>query len=311
MLHRFEDRDRNVAGLNPQALRKALSYLRKNNFKFISLAELFTKLAAGVTPFRGDVAFTLDDGYFDQAEIAGPVFAEFDCPATTFATTAFVDGDLWMWWDKVEYIFHQTKRKSLNFTFGHETLAYQWIDKTQLNRVQAEFVQRCKLFVDADRLNLIERFADFAEVALPPTPPPAYAPLTWDIARKWEARGMSFGPHTVTHPILSLIEDEQAEWEINESWKRLKTEVMNPVPVFCYPNGQSADFGFRETGLLKKAGLVGAVVGEPGYVDVASYQKGTDGPYRICRMSFPESLSDVIQYVSGIERTKQLIRRCL
>ena len=40
-------------------------------------------------PVRRAVAFTIDDGYFDQGHIAGPIFAEFDCPATIFTVRRF------------------------------------------------------------------------------------------------------------------------------------------------------------------------------------------------------------------------------
>ena len=35
---------------------------------------------------HGAVVFTMDDGYFDQATVGGAIFAEFDCPVTTFVS---------------------------------------------------------------------------------------------------------------------------------------------------------------------------------------------------------------------------------
>ena len=59
--------------------------------------------------------------------------------------------------------------------------------------------------------------------------------MTWDEARAAERNGMSFGPHTVTHPVLSQTTDDCLVQELGGSWQRLKDELANPVPVFCFP----------------------------------------------------------------------------
>ncbi|MGB5267287.1 MAG: polysaccharide deacetylase, partial [Polyangiales bacterium] len=69
MLHRFQDVESGVAGLDPNQLRKGLEYLRRNKYEIVPLAELFERLAGGGRKLRGAVAFTVDDGYLDQAEI--------------------------------------------------------------------------------------------------------------------------------------------------------------------------------------------------------------------------------------------------
>lgn len=56
--------------------------------------------------------------------------------------------------------------------------------------------------------------------------------MTWEQARGCEQMGMTFGPHTVTHPILSRTTDAQANDEITESWKRVREELNSPVSVF-------------------------------------------------------------------------------
>jgi hypothetical protein len=110
MLHRVLDGGAGAAHLNPMQLRRGLEHLRRNGYEVVSLAEVFRRLAGEGPRLHGTVAFTIDDGYLDQAEIAGPIFSEFDCPVTTFVTTGFLDGALWLWWDKIEYVFSNTRR---------------------------------------------------------------------------------------------------------------------------------------------------------------------------------------------------------
>lgn len=310
MLHRFLDEGTGQHGLDPKELRKGLSFLRKNKYPIISLSDLYHRLTHNVEPLKGSVVFTLDDGYRDQADVAGPIFADFDCPSTTFLTTGFLDGKLWMWWDKIEYIFSNTQRKSLEVPLGQEIILLAWDSDTERNRVQQAFIERCKIVDDDEKVHALVVLSKNAEVELPRFPPRRYSPMSWDDARSWEKKGMTFGPHTVTHPILSCSSSDQAQWEISESWRNLSMQVKKALPVFCYPNGQATDFGSREKSWLRQNGFTGAVTGVAGFADQETYHKDADEPYQLRRMGFPDAntIPNVIQAVSGVERCKQIIR---
>jgi peptidoglycan/xylan/chitin deacetylase (PgdA/CDA1 family) len=309
MAHRFHDPDRGVEGQDPDAMRRGLAYLRKERYELLSLQELFARLAGVGPPVRGAVAFTIDDGYADQARIGADVFAEYDCPVTTFVTSGFLDGRLWMWWDRVEHLIRRTSRRELGVTLGGSPLAYRFEEPADRERAIADFVPRCKRVPDAEKHRAIEEMAAAAEVDLGVGPPPEYAPMSWDDLRACERRGMSFGPHTVSHPILSRATDEQARFELVESWDRLRAEASRPVPIFCYPNGTWEDFGPREEKTLEAMGLLGAVVGVPGHADGASWRNGGGSRFRVRRYVHPSDAVRLIQYVSGIERCKQILRR--
>jgi len=308
MLHRFLDRDRGIKGLDPDILRRGLEYLRRNNYEFVSIAELISRLEQNVASLNGAVCFTIDDGYIDHADIASPIFAQYDCPVTTFVTTGFIDGRLWMWWNMIEYIILNTRKQSVSVDYGDAPRNYDLYDEALSSAAINDITESFKFLEEEAKSKAIARLAESAEIEIPLKPPIMYAPMSWDDARSCEKRGMTFGPHTVTHPILSRVDGERAAWEIAESWLRLKAEVRYPAPVFCYPNGQVADFGGREIELIRNAGLTGAVVGKPGFVDLASFKNPNEGPYRIKRISYPETLPNLIQYACGVERIKQQIR---
>ncbi len=309
MMHRFTHPDKGIEGFDPRQFRKGLEYLRRHKHEFLSLTDLFSRLAGDGPALDGAVVFTIDDGYIDHAEIAAPIFAEFDCPVTTFLTSGFLDGQLWMWWNKVEYIFANSRRKTFELTLNGKISQYDLSDEKAISSGLENCIQLCKTVAGEERNQFILGMAEIAEVDLPDTPPDMYSPMTWDDARNCEKNGMTFGPHTVTHPILSqLPTQQQAVWEISESWRRLCEEVHNPVPIFCYPNGQWPDFGPREIAIFRDIGLSGAVVGEPGFADKPSFNHDQDAPFKVCRFSFPDTRSDLIQYVSGIERCKNILR---
>ena len=309
MLHRFRDRERSIEGHDPDSVRRGLAYLRREHYDLIPLGEIFRRLAGDGAGLARAIAFTMDDGYLDQAEIGGPLFAEFDCPVTTFVSTGFLDRQVWLWWDRVEYIFRRTRRQELRVGLGVRELTYSWSDVTARFRMQMEFTARCKEMPDPEKEAAIGALAAAAGVELPTQAPPQYAPMSWDNARACEKRGMTFGPHTVTHTVLARASADQVQLEMADSWARLCAEVRQAVPIFSYPNGLWQDFGPREIGKLRALGLAGAVVGEPGYADADSFRRNVDGPFKVKRFTYPESLVDLIQYVSGFERLKQLLRR--
>lgn len=308
VLHRLQDADRGTPGHDPRALRTVLSLLRRDRYALVGLEELFRWLAEGDQRVSRAVAFTLDDGYVDQGGIASRVFAEFDCPATVFVTTGFLDGQLWLWWDRIEYVLRRTARPTLAFELAGTVLQYRRDDVVGYGQAQADFTERCKRVPEEEKEAAILRLAAAAEVDLPERPPPCYAPMSWADVRESEQRGLTFGAHTVTHPVLARTTDDQSRREITESWARLAREARAPVPIFCYPSGQPWEFGPRELATLRQLGVVGAVGSSHAYVDARAYQRTPDARFAVPRFGYPDDLRAAVQYVSGLERVKEILR---
>jgi peptidoglycan/xylan/chitin deacetylase (PgdA/CDA1 family) len=309
MLHRFRDRDHGVNGIDAAALEEGLAYLRRQRYELLDLEDLFQRLAAAGPPLRRTVAFTIDDGYVEQATIAAPVFARYDCPVTTFVTTGFLDGTSWFWWDQLEHIFLTTRRCEVSVRLDDAEVHYAWADRAGRRYAQAYVAHRCLRMPETERQAKIAALARAAEVEMPVAPPPRYRPMSWDQLRECETRGMRFGPHTVTHPILSLTSHEQSRRELADSWTRLRAEARRPVPVFCYPNGGWNDFGPREISVLDELGFLGAVTGAEGYADAGVFRRDASERFKVRRFGYQGDLPHLIQFVAGVERLKRIIRR--
>jgi len=86
--------------------------------------------------------------------------------------------------------------------------------------------------------------------------------LAWDEIVELDRAGtLRFEAHTVTHPNLLLLSDEDARREIAGSKRDLERRLERPVEAFCYPAGL---FGERERTLVAQAGFRTAVSCEPG-----------------------------------------------
>lgn len=309
MLHRFRDGDHGIDGIDPAALEAGLAYLRRQRYELLGLETLFRRLAGGGPPLRQAVAFTVDDGYLEQATVAAPIFARYDCPVTTFVTTGFLDGKIWFWWDQIEHVFLKTRRREVSARFAGGEVRYSWEDDAGRQRAQTNFIAWSMRVPDSVKQAGISALSRSAEVEIPAAPPPRYRPMSWDQLRECERLGMSFGPHTVTHPILSRTPDEQSRHEVADSWTRLRAEAGNPVPVFCYPNGGWDDFGPREIAVLEELCFLGAVVGVGGYANARAFRWDPSARFKVQRFGYSGDLPHLILFVSGAERLKQIIRR--
>jgi peptidoglycan/xylan/chitin deacetylase (PgdA/CDA1 family) len=308
MMHRFADPEMEVHGHDPERLRLTLEHLRRRRYQLLSLTELCRRFRDG-EPLSKTVAFTVDDGYADFFRVGAPVFAEFDCPATVFLTTGFLDGSLWLWWDQVDWALRRGDRCEMVLDVGSRRLHFRWHDEATRAAAVAALVSRLKCVPDQEKHACLVRLFEALELRIPETVPAHFAPMSWDEVRAAGRRGFDFGPHTVTHPILSETPPSRAEWEIRHSWDRIRTETEAAVPLFCYPNGDARSFGVREIDLVRAAGLQAAVSGQAGYAGSSHFAEGRpDARFAIPRFPFSDDPHLDLQVVSGVERLKMAIR---
>jgi peptidoglycan/xylan/chitin deacetylase (PgdA/CDA1 family) len=305
MLHRFDD-VRTPPEFRPVVstdLRWALFVLRSRGFDLISLTEMINRLEGNSPDLYKSVCFTVDDGYADFYMVGAPLFREFDCPVTIFPTTAFLDGTLWLWWDQLHFVFMGSGRRSIEINVGKTTFSARWQDAASRERALANLVEFLKTIPDPSRGETIAEIAEIMGVAIPETPPIGYEPLSWDQVRELSGQEVTFGPHSVSHPILSQLGAEASYREISKSWDRLCSETDGVVPVFAYPNGNPGDFTEREKDTVKGLGLRAALSAIYGFADARELMDGTNR-YEIPRFGFPHTRLAVAQIVTGIERLR-------
>ena len=311
MMHRFADPDRQNAGHDCEALRSHLAYLRRMRYELVGLLELAKRLEVRDARLARTVAFTVDDGYADYATAGARVFEEFDCPATVFIVTGVVDTGGWYWWDRLRVALELAERRTLEIELAGEPLQLTWTDAASAARAARTIVVRLKPVPDAERRKLLDAIPSLVGADVPASPPARYAPMTWDEIRACGRGVTTFGAHTVTHPILSRTDDAESQSEMETSWRRLTSETTAAIPVFCYPNGEEADFGERETRVLRDLGMAAAVTSLAGYATVNAFHRAPDSRFRIPRFSYGGERNELVQVVSGVERMKMAVRRAV
>lgn len=264
MLHRFANPDLGVSGHDPEQLRENLAFLRRNDFHICALDELVAMLAAGMAPLPNTVVFTVDDGYADFAEIGAPIFAEFDVPATTFLITSFVGSERWVWYDVIRYCANQhlTGRFTLDFDGQQTVLA--WRNATERRAEIRKLIAYLHSCPTESTERVVAEFPRLLGVSLPDRPTQRFSALTWEDVRRWEERGMKFGPHTHTHPILARSSSERVREELMQSMSLLREHVRSPSGTLCFPSGTPRDYSPRDQEIASSLGLAAAVTAHGG-----------------------------------------------
>ncbi len=302
MLHRFASPALGVDGHDPDFLRWALEYLRGSKFNFVSVEDVAKSLRGQCELPPRPVAFSLDDGFYDQADIGGRIFADYDCPATYFVTTGFASNEVWFWDSKVEYMLDQCDDRNL------ERLDYQFKSLGEMQNPRKELIIKMIRKLKSQSLEDINKtlrgWSEQLEVKLPEKAPEKFAPASWGTLDEIQRLGMKIAPHTYSHPLLSREEDGDSHSEIARSVQDLKTHLADYSNVFAYPVGRAVDFGKREEQFVEELGFLGAVSAIPGSVD----QSCSDCLFSMPRFGFPDTKKDLIQYASWIEALKSRIR---
>jgi peptidoglycan/xylan/chitin deacetylase (PgdA/CDA1 family) len=305
MMHRFDSPDVGVSGHPPRTLARHLAYLRKERFDLVSLADL----VAGRTKDRKrpQIVFTVDDGYSDFMDVALPVFAQFDCPVSVFVATGVVDHQCWYWNDVISFAFAHTSQHALSLAVDGARIEYAWRDADGARRAGEHLNELLKTVRHEARLEALGQMTERLAVDVPRTPTRQYSAMSWDDARRCAASGLvTFGPHSVTHPVLSTMSGSDASTEIVESWRRLQQVGVAAVPVFVYPYGA---YSRREVDALATTSLVGALTTEHRYSSpdafAASYGRRR---FTIPRLTYSDDRLEFLQAASGVERIKLGIR---
>jgi len=309
-LHRFRTPRATRAGMALSDVRDILERLRRERYRLVSLEESIRDLLENRELRPGAVAITIDDGYADVADAADVLLA-YDCPATVFLSTDFVNGETWHWWDQIEFICATTRRTTLALPLGRERCTIPLGSPEQQATVVPQLWERCKHVTEREKWRFIRDLAGAAEVDLPRQAPGDYMALTWNDVRALEARGLRFGPHGRTHPILSQTTDDDAASEVAGSWQALQTNTVSAVPILAYPNGGPADFGDREIGIVRRLGLTAAVTTMPGFASADALGRSTAARFRVPRIALAPGAAHACFMASGAWRLTQPVSRLL
>jgi peptidoglycan/xylan/chitin deacetylase (PgdA/CDA1 family) len=231
-------------------------------FDVIPLSSAMRLLGEGRLPRRA-ACITFDDGYADNYLNALPVLKKHGIHATFFVTSGYLDGGI-MWNDVVSHSIFDTALESIDLSdvgLGSCVLA------TRADRISVvgKINKAAKYMAYDARARYVSDLATRCGVSLPSS-----LMMSSDQLRKL-AEEMEIGAHTVTHPILAKLSNEQALSEIRDGKVALERVLGKPVDLFAYPNGQPGeDYREEHVRMVEQVGFSGAVSTAPGAASIHS-----------------------------------------
>lgn len=231
-------------------------------FNVLPLHKAMQALQQHTMPPRA-VCITFDDGYRSTYELALPVLQEFNLPATVFVTSGYVGNQQNMWNDRIVEAVRLVQGDTLDMRAAGASL-YPLGSVAQRCAAVHELTQKAKYLPPAERMALIASLETITGTRT--------QPLMLDSAmvRALHQAGVEIGAHTVTHPILTSLSDQEALSEMVDSKHALEAITGAPVRYFAYPNGKAGlDFDQRHVAMARQAGFDAAFTTAPGPVTVA------------------------------------------
>jgi peptidoglycan/xylan/chitin deacetylase (PgdA/CDA1 family) len=228
-----------------------------SQFYVCSLADAVACLRTHDLP-DNTVVVTFDDGYRDNYLHAFPILKKFSIPTTIFLATEVIGSGKVLWHDRVFAAFRNTREPFLT-EYGNQLGSHPL--RTVKEKLLAQAHVRAFLrSLDNDARSLwIARLVEQLSVEDQHDADAPALMLTWDEVRIMHRDGISFGSHTVSHPILSKMSAVKAREEISESKRILEERLGAAVEAFAYPNGARDDFTEEIKGMVKEAGYTCAV----------------------------------------------------
>ncbi|MBI1765621.1 MAG: polysaccharide deacetylase family protein [Acidobacteria bacterium] len=232
------------------------------HYRLLPLSDIADCLATGRTLPPATAAITIDDGYRDFYEVAFPLLLKYRAPATLYVATDFIDHKTWLWTDKLRFLTERTPASEVVAVLKSRTQRFALTDHLSRLRAADKINAALKTLPNDQKEETIKRIAATLDVLVPPLPPHEFGGLTWAQIREMDAEGIEVGSHTVTHPILpNVTDDEVLQYELAASKARLEEMLGRQVPLFCYPNGRNDARVQRATAT---AGYSCAVTNVPG-----------------------------------------------
>jgi peptidoglycan/xylan/chitin deacetylase (PgdA/CDA1 family) len=229
---------------------------------------------AQLTPQRGGraggarplVAVTFDDGYADNLHAAKPLLEAADVPATVFVVSGAIGRSGEFWWDELE-------RAVLGPDPGPPTAD---VETWQAFRTAH---QTLRVASRPEREATLSKLLDGQDAG----PRESRRALTEQELLDLADGGLvEVGAHTVTHPVLSSLPEEEQRWEVARAKAELEGRLGRPVRMFAYPYGRRQDWTPATAQAVRESGYTLACTTSTGLV------RGRSNAFALPRFCVPD-----------------------
>lgn len=261
----------------------------KKNYQVISLKKIIEFIRNGLILPKRSVAITFDDGYKNNYEIALPILKKYEMPATIFLTTGYIGSQKLLPMDRAFLtLSFATNRDPCIVPDSDLQPLYLDSDEAIIasHDMLVSFLKKFPTEKQEDFLALINQQLRPTEYQHDAQIREDFLLMDWeDVVKSYNSGLIDYGPHTVSHEILSNLSEAEAEKEIVQSKSEIENKIKGKVTLFAYPNGTLSDFSGEHVRLLKKHGFYGAVS------TVSRLNSSSENPFYLARMCIGSDIS--------------------
>ena len=249
--------------VTPKFFEDVIQRLRRSGADLVSMDEVYRRLKEREFP-RRFVSITFDDGYRDTHEFAYPILKKYDVPFTIYVATSFADRVGELWWLALEAVVAQNDLVELRIdgrdrrfecrniqekraAFGQ---IYGWLrqikTEDELRHIMRDLTARHRVDMAAFCRDLCMDWKELAAIAADPL--------------------VTIGAHTVSHPILTKLDEKAVRSELENSRAVIETVLGTRPRHLAYPVGDRSAAGPREFKIAAELGFKTAVTTRPGVI---------------------------------------------
>jgi peptidoglycan/xylan/chitin deacetylase (PgdA/CDA1 family) len=240
-------------------LRSHLLYLRRH-YRILhletALEDLYMPSKNGnrVHDRRTPLALTFDDGYQDNYTHGFALARELQIPFTIFLIPDYLESGDYFWWREGDRFVSYAQVSEATIV-GR---TYHLDQPEERNKLARAILSRlCQATSVAERETFLTSVSKV--LAVPSSVAPeekSTLPLNWAEVREMEESGwVSFGAHTMHHPVLAYVADlTEVQGEVEQCRAMLEQQLGHPVRTFAYPFGQPQHIGGYAIRAVQQAG---------------------------------------------------------
>lgn len=167
------------------------------------------------------LGITFDDGWSDNAMAAFPIARQYQTPMVIFIVPEKTGTELPFWPERTVAMLE-------NELSAHSERNAEYIEQA---------IEKLKILPASERERRLGEMAaqnSLSSASVDKT-------MSWQQIAELHAGGVTFGSHTSTHEILTVIPVAQAEQEITSSRAYIEQKLNTTCALFSYPNGDCSE----------------------------------------------------------------------
>jgi len=249
--------------VSPAVFESHIAFLSRN-YRIISLDDVVAWISGAISLPRPAVAITFDDGYRDNYRHAYPILKKYGATATFYVATDAIGNADPLWTSELRDLVYRARQRHVTlYSINSQRidLSNEAAKKQTIQTIGR--IMRCAdkntrgVIVREMRDKLIGEKNGFLHEVM----------MSWDELREMKRGGMCIGSHTMSHPLLPAISQQEAAIEIAGSKAKIEEELDALAVHFSYPNpGEAVHVNEAVKTLVRHAGYLTARTSTKGSV---------------------------------------------